>query len=364
MEDISPESLEDNEVFFITMGEIILDELHFSNGDKMVEVLGGAGTYAALGARLHLPPPVSQSLYLMIEAGYDLPSSVEDSLRSWDTRLDVRKDPTKKTTRAKVVYEDATFGPKTFEYLASTMTLLPSRLRPLALSSASFHLICPPETLKEQIPGILALRQRHGMYQRPLFIWEPEGSFCSRDSLEAHLEAARLVDIFSPNRFEVSALFGSSGNPLDESSLETMCALFVDRGIGPLSKGTIVVRSDEHGCFAMSSALPFTSFPAHSSVVLPTRGGNAGHGGSKVVDPTGAGHAFLGGFTIGLIKTGSVIDAVGYGSVSATFALEQIGLPKFKRGSATEEETWNRDTVARRLRQYGSLGRSAESEQN
>lgn len=46
---------------------------------------------------------------------------------------------------------------------------------------------------------------------------------------------------------------------------------------------------------------------------------------SKMVDPTGAGDVFGGGFMIGLVKTGSPIQAAMYGNVAASFAVEGSG---------------------------------------
>ena len=46
---------------------------------------------------------------------------------------------------------------------------------------------------------------------------------------------------------------------------------------------------------------------------------------SKMVDPTGAGDVFAGGFLAGLTRTGSPIQAVMYGNVAASFAVEGSG---------------------------------------
>jgi sugar/nucleoside kinase (ribokinase family) len=46
---------------------------------------------------------------------------------------------------------------------------------------------------------------------------------------------------------------------------------------------------------------------------------------SKMVDPTGAGDVFAGGFLAGLDKTGSPVQAVMYGNVAASFAVEGSG---------------------------------------
>jgi ribokinase len=44
-----------------------------------------------------------------------------------------------------------------------------------------------------------------------------------------------------------------------------------------------------------------------------------------IVDVTGAGNAYCGGFLVGLAETGDLGQAGRYGAVSASFALEQFG---------------------------------------
>jgi sugar/nucleoside kinase (ribokinase family) len=46
---------------------------------------------------------------------------------------------------------------------------------------------------------------------------------------------------------------------------------------------------------------------------------------SRIVDVTGAGNAYCGGFLAGLAETGDLGGAGRYGAVSASFALEQFG---------------------------------------
>lgn len=72
----------------------------------------------------------------------------------------------------------------------------------------------------------------------------------------------------------------------------------------------------------------------------------------KVVDTTGAGNAFLGGFSVGLQTTEDPREAAILGSVAASFALEQIGLPKFVPASWFSEETWNDSTVSTRIEKF------------
>ena len=47
---------------------------------------------------------------------------------------------------------------------------------------------------------------------------------------------------------------------------------------------------------------------------------------AQVVDPTGAGDAFCGGFLVGLARTGDPLEACLYGAVSASFIIEEFGV--------------------------------------
>ena len=68
----------------------------------------------------------------------------------------------------------------------------------------------------------------------------------------------------------------------------------------------------------------------------------------KTFDVTGGGNAFIGGFCIGLVS--QMNDQIGnhgfmefeiaaiYGNVSASFAIEQVGMPKLTRGREDGKE--------------------------
>lgn len=154
------------------------------------------------------------------------------------------------------------------------------------------------------------------------------------------LEACKLIDVFSPNHFEMTALFSpESPKTLHPDQLEAYARVFLDFGVGHLGQGYVVVRAAEHGCLVSCRSEGFAWVPAFYAPDSP-----------EVKDPTGAGNAFLGGFTVGLQKHNSPSEAASYGSVAASFALEQIGLPSL--GSDAEKETWNGREVLCRLREY------------
>ncbi|KAH7157322.1 hypothetical protein B0J13DRAFT_400376, partial [Dactylonectria estremocensis] len=67
-----------------------------------------------------------------------------------------------------------------------------------------------------------------------------------------------------------------------------------------------------------------------------------------VVDTTGAGNAFLGGFTVGMqVSRGDIIDTVIRGTVEASLVIKQFGLPT--RSVVDNAERWNGVDVLDRL---------------
>lgn len=160
------------------------------------------------------------------------------------------------------------------------------------------------------------------------------------------LEAAHTVDVFSPNHLELAAFFGDppSSSSLDKEKVESLALRFLDSGVGPDGKGTVIIRAGEHGCFICARHLPPSWLPPFFKY------GPRGERNSKVVDPTGAGNAFLGAYAIGYLNTGNIIEAACYGLVGASFALEQVGMPEI--GTDISGELWNGESVLLRLQEY------------
>jgi sugar/nucleoside kinase (ribokinase family) len=69
---------------------------------------------------------------------------------------------------------------------------------------------------------------------------------------------------------------------------------------------------------------------------------------SKVVDPTGGGNTFLGGLGVALGRGESLEEAVAWGAVAASFAIEQVGVPEMTVNDK-DEELWNGQKVLDRL---------------
>jgi len=84
---------------------------------------------------------------------------------------------------------------------------------------------------------------------------------------------------------------------------------------------------------------------------------------TTVVDPTGAGNAYCGGFLAGYIQTGDVLTAARYGAIAASFLVEQVGLPSVHerlRIEANKRLSWLTRMSSDRGNVYGECRRTNE----
>lgn len=233
---------------------------------------------------------------------------------------------------------------KTFRYTTPPLKPRDEHLEAAGLlQSTAFHILACPEDAEQQVTKLLSVRERNGISKRPLLVWEPAPPFCRPENRDAHLQACKHVDVFSPNHLELMSLFGdqtAADGPFDRAAIETYARACLDATLFAPSEGAkIVVRAGEHGCLIMSEVNGHRWMPPYHEPTSP-----------NIVHPTGAGNAFLGAFTVALQKDGNLIEAVVHGSVAASFAVEQISLPSLEMSKG--EETWNGVTFDVRLQAY------------
>jgi len=219
------------------------------------------------------------------------------------------------------------------------------------LSSRYLHTLCPPDRILQQVQELQRICDRRG-YNHPFVIWEPSPPMCTPEWLSTFLGDIRVVDVFSPNHLELLGLFGRSTEPFNKELIEALATEFLAAGIGldrHPQDGAIIIRAGEHGCLVLSANTPATWLPPfydpdHLSATSK----------SKIIDTTGASNAFLGGFAVGHDETKDYVKAACYGTVAASFVLEQIGVPTLGRkdNGGEGEETWNGERVRERLRVY------------
>lgn len=98
-----------HEIDTVTLGMFIIDEIHFASPKAPVfNILGGAGSYAALGARIFSPAPtLSRRVGWIVDEGSDFPDEIRDVINSWNTSCKIRSTPERLTTRGWNGYEGA-----------------------------------------------------------------------------------------------------------------------------------------------------------------------------------------------------------------------------------------------------------------
>jgi sugar/nucleoside kinase (ribokinase family) len=149
----------------------------------------------------------------------------------------------------------------------------------------------------------------------------------------------QVVDVTSPN---VNEAAGFLGRTIDEEQpfpqFQQHLDHLVQDYISQLPEhGGVVFRCGKYGCVVATKSKS-ESLPAFHNT------------SQKVVDPTGGGNAFCGGFCAGWIQSGDLVTAAMYGNIAASFVIEQYGLPNLEY--TKDGERWNADTVERRIQVY------------
>ncbi|KAK4892108.1 hypothetical protein LTR27_009292 [Elasticomyces elasticus] len=332
---------------FVTLGMFIIDDIHpppsAIHQTPKRDIIGGAGTYSAIGARLFSPSPTtSKAVGWIIDAGSDFPADVRSTIDSWETDVLIRpRDGL--TTRGWNGYGDNDH--RAFKYLTPKKRLTAEDLTSTLLRSRSFHLICSPERCIEMVQQIWSRRAAtFGEEEpKPIIIWEPVPDLCILDEFDNALEAIKYVDVISPNHEELAALFGQEHcGAVDKELVEQHARHLVTAGIGPDGRGMAVVRAGKVGCY-LATAQKTRWLPAYHQDA------------TKVTDPTGGGNGFLGGLAVGLVRTNDMVEAARIASVAASYCIEQVGVPSLTAthcGNTERPEEWNGTRVFERLAEF------------
>jgi sugar/nucleoside kinase (ribokinase family) len=196
-------------------------------------------------------------------------------------------------------------GPAIEAQLGCSLDKLPPHYR----SARGFHLGVHPE--EPDLEFIRTLRSQGAMVSIEPF--RPSVRPLTEVELRALVSAGQ---IFSPNEQEAESLVGP-GQPLE------LIRRLVEAGAE-----VVALRQGANGATVHHADIGETW---HIPAIETT-----------IVDPTGAGNAFCGGFLAGWVQIGDLRLAGLYGVVAASFLVEQVGLPK------GGDETARRGEEARR----------------
>lgn len=370
------------------------DDIDFGGARPKVEnALGGAASFAVAGARLVSGRQHARALSWIVDVGSDFPADVLETLRAWDTNCVFREDQTRLTTRAWNGYgpnekrgestpehEHKSMCPLIkidFKYLTPKLRLTPSMLSESQVFSRTFHMVCSASRAMEMVDEIVQRRQQlrdegkapadEYATKRPVFVWEPVPDRCTPEELELFFQAARAVDVVSPNELELGMMFGQEGWCEDSAPGREIVRRILQSGIGPDGRGMLVIRAGKDGSYAYTQSqrvwLPAYHEPGSSEAA------------SAVVDPTGAGNSYLGALAQGMVTTDrepdrtvqsvlagcpawnealthwqAYLPALVFATVAAGFVVEQIGVPHLQ--ASASRELWNGSEFTERVRLY------------
>ena len=275
---------------FLAIGSIIIDDIVYPDGRTSMGVLGGGGAHAAYGIALCGERPglvglvgddLPGDIRARLEADFDcagLVATPHPQMRGW--QIFEWNGIRNEIFRVKVI-EPFMYGP------AADDGGVPF-VNPLG-----FTLLRAPEQAggwRERFPDAVLL-------------WEPVRVFMLSADREAFLRGIAEADIVSPNLHEAATMYGI------EDELEIMRQMLADGApVAALRMGeggSLVARQGEG--------------PAHFIPAVKV---------AEVVDQTGAGNSYCGGFMVGFCREGDIIEAGCYGAAAASFTLEYVGCPR------------------------------------
>lgn len=297
----------EKQIGYVTFS-LIIDDLIFPDQTTALGMLGGGGPQTAFGMRLW-----TDNVGLVSGVGDDLPERTLAWLHQ--TGIDtqgLRHTPDCPTPRAwQRLAEDGhriqqwrVPGQVIGRQLGRSLAHLPPAYR----QARGFHVGVHPED--PDLDFIRALRELGAVVSVEPF------RETHRPLSDAELRSLLAAgQIFSPNQLEAESLVGS-GAP------DELIRRLVEAGAD-----IVTLRQGSTGALVHRAQTGETcSIPA-----LET----------DVVDVTGAGNAFCGGFLVGWVQTGDLRTAGLYGAVAASFLVEQVGLPEW-RGDIREKANQRR----------------------
>lgn len=273
----------------ICLGNLTIDDVILPDQTQQLGCFGGDAIYAAFGAacwidRLGFVAPVGTDFPLkhlshLQETGWDmrgLPKRDIPSIRNWVIYQD--------NNHRKWILES---NPDDFLELSPSLKDIPVEY----LESKAFLILAMDLAAQEALVPTL--------HKKGLVALDPQEDYIE-GNVDRILSMLKNVDIFLPSQEEVFRLLG-------HHDYKRACEQFGRCGVR-----IVVIKLGSEGSLIFNSGnKTFLNIPIYQT---------------GVIDTTGAGDAYCGGFMAMLVKTGNLKNAGLAGAVSASFAIEEIGL--------------------------------------
>jgi sugar/nucleoside kinase (ribokinase family) len=301
-------------VDYVIYGKIILDDIRMRGGGEVRRALGGGGPQAVFGARVW-----TDSVGFLTRSGTDLQAAQVEAMH--DLGADVSgwvQFPDIPTPHNVMQYDDD-------EYLIGG-GLITSRDdwfrlldRPIPLPPAYEH----PKAihLVTEFPGEPMVATALGLQERgAVFSLEPLAGSLETHDFGPMLKLIRRVDVVAPDWPTASGVAGSDDPARVMAHWSTL---------GPAA---VAVRHGARGSYVWNRERD----EAWHVPAVPV----------DVVDPTGAGNAYGGGWCVGWTETGDARLAGCQGAVSASILVGHAGLPPLSEAMRQHARALLEDAVA------------------
>ncbi len=325
---------------FAVFGCLTLDSVVTASGDRFASVCGGNALYSAAGMAIW-----ERRVGIVTRAGSDYP---EDCLQPFEDAGIALSGvhPRSDQPGLHVAFAYGPHGSRTHGLPREVLAAIPAEERWMFVD----------DTHEED--RYLAFTPRPSDIPAP-WMADLSGAHLPQLRRESQASLARALRESRPDlRVTLDAWHGAAGlEPADSRLLEDVDAFLPSeddaRRLCPgrsapeaardfQSHGArhVVIKLGDAGCLVRTAEGDTWHIPAYPAAAI---------------DPTGAGDAFCGGFLVGLHETGDPVLAAAFGTISASFVVEQptaAGTLVVKRTTAVERRT----DLMRRIQQVASGG--------
>ncbi|MFJ5717886.1 carbohydrate kinase family protein [Neobacillus sp. NPDC093127] len=289
--------MDNKAVDLVFIGHLTLDDTVLPSGKTNYDSLGGAALYSAAGANLW-----SNRVGLVSRVGHDYSPSYLKQLENFgiDTTGISRND--QPNIHIWALYDrdgHRYFIPQQGGGNYLDMAPVSSEIPMTYLQSAKgFHIAPMPLPCQEEIVEKLSMLQA-------LVTLDPHHEWLDPEYHERWKRLLERVDIFLPSEDEFITFWGIAKENDPDRYKEWI------RKTAAMGPGIVVLKLGGKGVLLYHSINDtFHHVPSAAE---------------KVVDVTGGGDAFCGGFLCGYIQTSDTMRAAMYGAVSASFVIEDFG---------------------------------------
>jgi sugar/nucleoside kinase (ribokinase family) len=283
-------------VDLVCVGTLMLDDIQYPGRPIATETLGGSAVHAAVGMRWW-----TSSIGIAAHGSSAFPETSWNRLNEYGFDLHGVTNGLELPARALQVFDSEEHRDEHFIYPPDGRTGLPVRPNQLPseyYNARAFHLLVGD--VEEHLALVDAIRGRGDA----LILIEPYYDPIEHVPRQRLSELLSCVDAFAPDLREARAICGTDHLP----------TLLADLG---RSGVIVIIRMGKRGAVVYDPGDRRT----FETPAIP----------AQVVDVTGAGNAFSGGWLAGYVESGDLERAARQGAVSASFAIEQFGPPPIAR---------------------------------